>query len=496
MEKNQKSGKHFYRQALNLCLAMITQQLILNLITIIDNVMVGRYGDLFVSSVAIVNRLFTVPSSFLNGILAGGGVFLAQYAGIDQPQRMTQTFRFSLAASIALLFPFILAELVFTQPLIRLFSSDPALEGPAAVYLQLLALSMIPYVLSQAIANALRAIGQVRLPLWGSCAAVIVKILANLILLEGIPGGMLGAGLAMLLCRCAEALIMIVLMKHSRCVYAQAWKTTPKMPRSLTLQIGKTMLPIGLNELFYGLGLAMLFKGYSLFSTSMTAGYAIAMTYYELFRVLFPAAGTVMTILVGPVLGQGKKAEAKEVVRHVFKLALGLSVVFGILIDLCRWTIPLIYTGSVLSLRTADQLMRIMALLFPLATGHFLVYFVFRSGGDSRSIFLIDSLFMWIVPIPLLIGLTCETGLPLTVVYFLVEISYVLKCLLALTLLKKERWLNNLTQPEVSPKELFAKKREIENCDHAIKQPNQIEALAEISDVSTSEVSRCGSNYK
>ena len=111
MEKYQESAKHFYRQALNLCLAMIAQQLILNLITIIDNVMVGRYGDLFVSSAAIVNRLFTVPSSFLNGILAGGVVFLAQYAGIDQPQRMTQTFRFSLAASIALLFPFILAGL-------------------------------------------------------------------------------------------------------------------------------------------------------------------------------------------------------------------------------------------------------------------------------------------------------------------------------------------------------------------------------------------------
>lgn len=355
MEKHQESAKHFYRQALNLCLAMIAQQLILNLITIIDNVMVGRYGDLFVSSAAIVNRLFTVPSSFLNGILAGGVVFLAQYAGIDQPQRMTQTFRFSLAASIALLFPFILAGLAFPQTLVRLFSSDPALEGPAAVYLQLLALSMIPYVLSQAIANAMRAIGQVRLPLWGSCAAVIVKILANLILLEGIPGGMLGAGLAMLLCRCAEALILIVLMKRSRCVFARAWKTTPKMPRSLAIQIGKTMLPIGLNELFYGLGLAMLFKGYSSFSTPMTAGYAIAMTYYELFRVLFPAAGTVLTILVGPVLGQGKKAEAREVVRRVFKLALGLSIAFGILIYLCRWTIPLIYTGSALSLRTADH---------------------------------------------------------------------------------------------------------------------------------------------
>ena len=301
---------------------------------------------------------------------------------------------------------------------------------------------------------------------------------------------MLGAGLAMLLCRCAEALIMIVLMKRSRCVYAQAWKTIPKMPRSLAVQIGKTMLPIGLNELFYGLGLAMLFKGYSSFSTPITAGYAIAMTYYELFRVLFPAAGTVLTILVGPVLGQGKKAEAREVVRRVFKLALGLSVAFGILIDLCRWTIPLIYTGSALSLRTADELMRIMALLFPLATGHFLVYFVFRSGGDSRSIFLIDSLFMWIIPIPLLIGLTRGTNLPLTAVYCLVEVSYVLKCLLALALLKKERWLNNLTQPEVSQKEMSASKREIENGDPAVPQTNRIEALEESPDAPTPKISQ------
>ena len=222
----------------------------------------------------------------------------------------------------------------------------------------------------------------------------------------------------------------------------------------------------------------------------MTAGYAIAMTYYELFRVLFPAAGTVLTILVGPVLGQGKKAEAREVVRRVFKLALGLSIAFGILIYLCRWTIPLIYTGSALSLRTADQLMQIMALLFPLATGHFLVYFVFRSGGDSRSIFLIDSLFMWIIPIPLLIGLTRGTNLPLTAVYFLVEVSYVLKCLLALGLLKKERWLNNLTQPEVSQKETSASKQDIENGGQAVPQTNRIEALEESPDPPTPKISQ------
>ena len=134
--------------------------------------------------------------------------------------------------------------------------------------------------------------------------------------------------------------------------------------------------------------------------------------------------------------------------------------------------------------------MQIMALLFPLATGHFLVYFVFRSGGDSRSIFLIDSLFMWIIPIPLLIGLTRGTNLPLTAVYFLVEVSYVLKCLLALGLLKKERWLNNLTQPEVSPKEMPASKREIENGGPAVPQANRIDALEESPDTPTPKISQ------
>ena len=134
--------------------------------------------------------------------------------------------------------------------------------------------------------------------------------------------------------------------------------------------------------------------------------------------------------------------------------------------------------------------MQIMALLFPLATGHFLVYFVFRSGGDSRSIFLIDSLFMWIIPIPLLIGLTRGTNLPLTAVYCLVEVSYVLKCLLALALLKKERWLNNLTQPEVSQKETSASKQDIENGGQAVPQTNRIEALEESPDPPTPKISQ------
>ena len=300
---------------------------------------------------------------------------------------------------------------------------------------------------------------------------------------------MLGAGLAMLLCRCAEALIMIVLMKRSRCVFAQAWKATPKMPHSLAIQIGKTMLPIGLNELFYGLGLAMLFKGYSSFSTPMTAGYAIAMTYYELFRVLFPAAGTVLTILVGPVLGQGKKAEAKEVVRRVFKLALGLSIAFGILIYLCRWTIPLIYRFCAFAAdgRSADA---DHGAVIPAGDWTFSCVFCLpqRRGQpvDLSDRFPVhvdhsDSFVDWINERN---QLAADRGLLLGGSQLCTEMS------VSAGFVEKERWLNNLTQPEVSPKEMPASKREIENGGPAVPQANRIDALEESPDTPTPKISQ------
>lgn len=441
-----KESRLFYRRALSICLLMILQQLILSLITIIDNVMVGRFGDVFVSSAAIVNRLFIVPSSFLNGILAAGAIFLAQYIGTGDHQRMKQTYRFSLVISAVLLLPFIAAGLCAPQMLVRLFAKEASILEPASVYLWYLSLSMIPYILSQAVTNAMRAVGQVRLPLLCCCITVAVKIVMNFLLLYSpLSLGMAGAGLAMLICRLIEALLLMLFLKRRPCDFNTRWRDLFQIPKALALKIAGKLLPIGLNELMYGLGLAVIFKGYSAFSAPVTAGYSVAMTYYELFRVLFMAMGTTLTIIVGPHLGQGRKQEAKQAVIRIFRLALILSLIFGGLIELSRLSVPILYAVSPESLAAADSLLKLMGLLFPLATVHFLVYFVFRSGGDSRSIFLIDSLFMWCVPIPLLFFLTQCSALPIETVYFLVEISYLLKCLLSLFLLKKERWLNNLT---------------------------------------------------
>lgn len=67
-------------------------------------------------------------------------------------------------------------------------------------------------------------------------------------------------------------------------------------------------------------------------------------------------------------------------------------------------------------------------------------------GGKTLITFLFDSVFVWVVSIPLCFILTKLTSLPITIIYFLVQASEILKCIIGYILVKKGVWINNLTE--------------------------------------------------
>lgn len=443
-----KEGNSFYRFALNLTLILVAQQLVLNLIAIIDNLMLGSFGDLFIASAAVSNRLFNVPSNFLNGILSVVSVFIAQYIGSKDTMKMKQVFRFGLIFSFLFMLPFILAGLFLPHSMLALMTQDKDLIDTASIYIRYLALSMIPFILSQAIHNAVRSYGHIKPLLFTSILTIILKVCFNfLFLYSPWQWSLSGAGLAMLLSRLIEALVLIAIVFINKYPFLHHKEEKISIPRPLAHKITKLMLPIGINELFFGLGLAMIFKGYT-YSASLevATGYSIAMTYHDFFRVLVPATGTVLTILMAPYLGRGEYDEAEETAIKVYKLSLGIGIVFAVLLGLSAFTVPYLFDSSELSLHVSRRLIMIMGVLFPLNLTHGWLYYILRGGGDTRSIFMMDSLFMWLVIIPLIFFLGNYTDLSIFWIYGLVEASYIFKCILALRLINTGRWRSNLTK--------------------------------------------------
>jgi len=68
-----------------------------------------------------------------------------------------------------------------------------------------------------------------------------------------------------------------------------------------------------------------------------------------------------------------------------------------------------------------------------------------RAGGDTRSTLFMDSVYMWLVNIPVVAGFAYLTGLNVFVLYLAGQATDFLKLVLAFTLVRKEKWVNNLT---------------------------------------------------
>ena len=72
-------NRTFYSKVLAIVLPIIIQNTISNVVSLLDNVMVGRVGTLEMSAVSIVNQLLFVFYLCIFGGLAGAGIFATQF---------------------------------------------------------------------------------------------------------------------------------------------------------------------------------------------------------------------------------------------------------------------------------------------------------------------------------------------------------------------------------------------------------------------------------
>ena len=107
MEKTEKltlrecliGDRAFYRHVLVVVLPIIVQNTLTNVVSLLDNVMVGQVGTLPMSGVAVVGQLLFVYNLAVWGSTAGAGIFGAQFYGRGDMEGVRHTFRFKLQPS-------------------------------------------------------------------------------------------------------------------------------------------------------------------------------------------------------------------------------------------------------------------------------------------------------------------------------------------------------------------------------------------------------------
>ena len=110
-----------YKRALMLAVPMMIQNGITNMVSLVDNIMVGSQGTEAMTAVSIAGQLIFVFNLAIFGALAGPGIYGAQYYGQRNMHGFQSTFRIKLWLSLTCLIGGLLVFLLRDESLIGLY---------------------------------------------------------------------------------------------------------------------------------------------------------------------------------------------------------------------------------------------------------------------------------------------------------------------------------------------------------------------------------------
>ncbi len=459
MLKRYIGDKPFYSRILTIAIPIIIQNGITNFVSLLDNIMVGSIGTLEMSGVSIANQLLFVFNLCIFGASSGAGIFTAQFHGCGNDKGVRHTFRFKLISCTVLAVLGCVLFLAAGQPLIVLYLQGEGSPADAAKilgfgmdYLKVMLIGLIPFALANCYSSTLRECGQTVVPMVAGIVAVVVNLIGNTILIFGLLGapklGAIGAAIATVISRFVELAIVAVWThkNHLRHPFVRGVFRSLHIPGKLCLDIFRKGMPLLINEFLWASGMAILNQCYSLCGLDVVPATNISSVIYNLGSVAFLALGNAVGILMGQMLGAGRpEDEVRDTNRKLMALSVATGLVFGTLMGCVSGLFPQLYNTEPSVRQLATQLILISAIMMPFNAYTNATYFTLRSGGQTAVTFVFDSCFVWLVCVPLAFCLSRFTGISIIPLYAICQSLDLIKCVLGSWMLKKGKWIQNLT---------------------------------------------------
>lgn len=452
-----KNDRSYIGKLLRIAIPMMVQNGISNFVNLLDNLMIGRVGTNALSGVAIANQLIFVFYLVIFGATAGVGIFTAQYKGKGDTEGIRYSFRFKLVFNSVLSALCVLVFVLFSRNLINLFllgEGDPADAAETleigSKYMHIILISLIPIGLTQAYGGTLRDLGSTKVPMFASVSAIIVNLIGNWLLIYGHFGlpalGAEGAAIATVLSRFVELGILVIFTgTHSDMFpFIKGAFRGFSIPGKLIGRFILRALPLMANETFWSLGMTTINQCYSYRSLDAVAALNIESTIWNLMGVAFIAMGEAVGIMMGHILGSGELSEAKKKAGTMRRFTVLCGIVSGLILAGVSFFFPLLYNTTDYIRSMATGFILIAAANMPFCSYTHASYFIIRSGGKAFITVLFDSVFTWVIVVPLAAYMSYFTGIPVMAMVAIIRATEVVKCFIAYAIVRSGIWVRNI----------------------------------------------------
>ena len=441
--------KSFFETVCDLAIPVTLQSMLQSSFSIVDQIMIGQLGSVSVAGVGLAGKFASIYSVVVSAFGAVGGIMISQYLGQKNRKDVRRSFYMNLAIAGGIAGIFTVLCAMFSEPVMGLYTKDPATRQAAAAYLRLIAGTFIPMAGATLVSTLFRCTDKPRLPLYASIASAVLNTGLNYILIFGkfgfAPMGAQGAAIATVISQYVNFLLMVLMMRRKDSVLAKPNGNSRITEKFNWMQYISMLLPILVCEVVWSLGENVYAAIYGHMGTDASAAMTLTNPIQGLLIGALCGLSQAASVIIGKMLGNGEYEDAYEASKKlIFYGAVGAVILSAVVVLTSPWYVEIYQVeGAVKEL--TGQILVAYALVAPFKVLNMILGGgIIRSGGRTKYVMFIDMIGTWCFGVPL--GLLSAFLLKLSIpyVYFILSLEECIRFGISLVVFRNRKWMNRL----------------------------------------------------
>ena len=446
---NSIRNRDLIRMMGKVALPIALQSLIGSSLSLIDNLMVGRLGELELNAVGVSVQIFMIYWMMMFGFCSGAATFISQFYGVRDFKNIKRTTGFTITVAMSAGLLFFIAAMLFPQYILRIFTRFPEVIEVGARYVRIGAPTFLMLAVTQPFTVALRATQQTKLPLFASATALATNTFLNYVLIFGKFGmpalGVNGAALATCIARLLEMLLILYVVFVRKNIISGRLSEFMGYGRELVVRIVRNSLPTTANETLWSVGMALYVAAFSRIGITEGAAIQACNTINNLFIMAAFSVGDAVLILVGQKLGEGRIELAYQMSKKMTAVGIVIGLIMGGGLIICGDPILQLFTFTPAGQGCAEKILIVYGatLVISLYNGIHVTGNL-RCGGDTKYAMIVETGTVWIIGVPLAFITSLVLHWPVYFAVLAVKLEEVVKSVFLTQRFFSKKWLNNV----------------------------------------------------
>lgn len=336
-----------FKRNLSLAWPIILGLLGHTLVGLVDNIMVGKLGTGPLAAVSLGNSFLFMAMSVILGFSTGITPLVAASDSTNNIKECKSVLKngILLVTGLGILLTVII---LLIRPLMYHMKQTEEVVELAIPYLNIVALSLIPLAIFQALKQFADGLSQTKYSMWATIVANVLNVILNYVLIYGIwifpEMGIVGAAWGTLISRVIMALAMyfFIVKREKFLVYFEnLWKE--KILRTTIRRLNGIGFPSALQMFFeFGIFTAGIWLSGTMGKNPQAAN-QIALNLSSMTFMFAMGMAVVATIRVGNQYGLNNFKELRRIAFSIFLLILIMDVIFAILFLIFHELLPTFY---------------------------------------------------------------------------------------------------------------------------------------------------------